>query len=324
MPALSGTRTYRRFDGQLYLVAQPYDRLSTTTGIAYEHEKGTSDDLIDFGGFIVPADFSLTRESWSLFAETAYTPTANLTLQAGLRHDMPDSAADETSVSLGAAYTIPAADLTFMVSYGQGYKLPSLFALGQTLVGNPDLKPEHSESIEVGMRKRWPVFGIEFGMSLFHNEYTDLIDFDPVLFTNVNRGEVRVQGGDAQLEWQLHDDFNANLWVTYSDADIISDPGVLRRRPRWKGGAGLRWSPNERFTWSISADYTGDYYDSSVPTGLVELPAFWRVNTSLNWQYTDMTRISLGIKNLLDDDYEESVGFSNGGVTVVFGASVTI
>ena len=48
------------------------------------------------------------------------------------------------------------------------------------------------------------------------------------------------------------------------------------------------------------------------------------MNTSLNWQYTDMTRISLGIKNLLDDDYEESVGFSNGGVTVVFGASVTI
>lgn len=324
VPAVSGKRTYRRFDGQLYLVAQPFDRVSTTTGFAYEHEKGTSDDLIDFGGFIVPADFSLTREAWSLFAETAYTPTVNLTLQAGVRHDMPDSAADETSVSFGAAYTIPQADLTLSASYNQGYKLPSLFALGQSLVGNPNLKPEYSEAIELGVRKRWPLHGIELGLSLFHNEYTDLIDFDPVLFTNVNRGEVRVRGGDAQLGWRVRDDLDADLWVTYSDADIIGESGVLRRRPLWRGGAGLRWRPNERLTWSTSADYTGGYYDSSVPTGLVELPAFWRVNTSLNWQYTDMMRLSLGIKNLLDDDYEESVGFSNGGVTVVLGASVTI
>ena len=104
----------------------------------------------------------------------------------------------------------------------------------------------------------------------------------------------------------------------------MGEPGVLRRRPEWKGGAELRWRPNEQFTWQTSADYTGSFYDSSVPTGVVELPSYWRVNTSLHWHYTEMTRISLGIKNLLDDDYEESVGFSNGGVTVTLGASVNI
>lgn len=324
VPALSGKRTYRRFDGQLYLVSQPHHQVSTTAGIAYEREKGTTDDLIDFGGFVVPADFSLKRDSWSVFAEIAYAPMPNLNLQSGLRHDMPDSASDETSLSFGAAYAIPQFDTTVSFSYGQGYKLPSLFALGHSLVGNPDLSPEYSEAIEVGVRKRWPHAGVELGVSLFHNEYTDLIDFDPLLFTNVNRGEVRAQGADAELAWRLHDDIDANVSVTYSDADIIGEPGVLRRRPRWKGGASLRWGLSERFTWWTSADHTGSFYDSSIPTGQVKLPSFWRLNTALTWRYTDTARISLGVKNLLDDDYEESVGFSNGGITVSLGASVTI
>ena len=86
----------------------------------------------------------------------------------------------------------------------------------------------------------------------------------------------------------------------------------------------MTWSPVNRFVWTASADYTGKFYDSSIPTGVVELPSFWQVNTAVNWYYTDETRLSLGIKNLLDDDYEESVGFSNGGTTVIFGVTVAI
>jgi len=290
-----------------------------TAGLSYDREKGKSDDLIDFGGFTVPADFSLERSSWSVFTELAYQFTPRLKVQSGLRHDMPDSESDESSVSFSLGYLIPQANMAFSAYYGQGYKLPSMFALGHSLVGNPDLSPEYSEAIDLGVRKRWPDARVEVGLSLFQNKYRDLIDFDPVLFTNVNRGRVEVQGFDAQLDWQAYRDVTANLHLTYSDADE-----VLRRRPEWKGGAEVRWALVPRLSWVTSADYTGTFFDSSIPTGVVKMPSFWRVNTALNWQYTNSTRVSLGIKNLLDDDYEESVGFSNGGITAILSATVEI
>lgn len=324
VPAISGTRTYTRFDGQVFLVAQPVDKFSITAGLAYEHEKGASEDSIDFGGFLVPADFRLERSSWSAFTELAYQATPQFTLQSGLRRDMPDSASDESSISFGVSYLIPQVDLMLTANYGEGYKLPSMFALGHPLVGNPDLLPEYSKASEIGLRKQWPESGLELGLSMFHNTYRSLIDFDPALFTNVNRGRVEVDGVDVHVGWQLHSDVAASAHLTYSDADIVGSDEELRRRPTWKGGGVLTWSPVNRFVWTASADYTGKFYDSSIPTGVVELPSFWQVNTAVNWYYTDETRLSLGIKNLLDDDYEESVGFSNGGTTVIFGVTVAI
>ena len=84
----------------------------------------------------------------------------------------------------------------------------------------------------------------------------------------------------------------------------------------------MSWSPNPALSWVTSVDYTGSFFDSSIATGAVKLPSFWRVNTALSWQYTDDIRVGLGIKNLFDDDYEESVGFSNGGITVNLAVSV--
>lgn len=324
VPAVSGTRNFDRLDGQLYLLAEPADDFSVTAGLAYDREKGSSDDVIDFGGFPVPADFDLKRSSWSLFTEIAYRPSPQITMQSGLRHDMPDSESDQSSFSFGAGYLIPQADMTLSANYGEGYKLPSLFALGHPLVGNPDLGPEFSKAIDLGVRKRWQSSGVVVGLSVFRNEYRDLIDFDPALFTNVNRGRVKVQGADAQIDWQAHREVITNAYLTYSDSDIVGENSDLRRRPDWKGGVKVSWSPDTRFTWVTSVDYTGSFFDSSIATGVVEMPSFWRVNTALSWQYTDDIRVGLGIKNLFDDDYEESVGFSNGGITVNLAVSVGI
>lgn len=313
VPAVSGERTYERTEGQVYVLARPSDMLSVTLGAAYDEEKGTSEDLIDFGGFIMPADFELTRSTTSVFAEAAVRPLPVLTLQAGVRRDMPDSADDESTFSVAASYDVARYALTLFSHYAEGFKLPSMFALGHPLVGNPDLTPEYSEAFDVGARKRWPDAGVELGVSVFRNKYRDLVDFDPVLFTNVNRGLVEVDGGEIQLDWLASDEVAIMLQATYSDADIVSSDDVLRRRPLWKGGAGVQWTPSSRLVWSMNADYTGSFFDSSVPTGLVRMPAYWNLRTAVGWQVSDDVRLRLSVDNLLDDDYEQSVGFSNGG-----------
>ena len=324
VPGLASDRSYKRTDGQIYLLARPTDGFSVTAGAAYERESGSSEDLIDFGGVTLPANFQLERSAWSLFGEFSYRPSPLLTLQAGMRRDMPDSAGDETSLNLGAAYLIPQIDTTFSVYYGQGYKLPSIFALGHSLVGNPDLLPEDSESLEFGVRKYWQSLGVETELAVFASRYRDLIDFDPLLFTNVNRGLVEVRGVNLDVEWSISPGVTVGSYMSYNDAEIVDSNARLRRRPAWKGGVDVTWLPFDGLSWTASADFTGRYYDSSIPTGMIEMPGFWRVNTAVVWQYTDNVQWSLSIKNLLDDDYEESVGFSNGGVTAILGLELRI
>ena len=54
--------------------------------------------------------------------------------------------------------------------------------------------------------------------------------------------------------------------------------------------------------------------DSSIPTGILELDAWNRVDLSLGWMATPRLRLALAVDNLLDGDYEEAVGFPAAGI----------
>src|SRR5690606_8920016 len=111
-----------------------------------------------------------------------------LLLQASLRHDDPEDAAGETTARLGAVATTHEGRTRWRGSWGTGFKLPSFFALGSPIVGEPNLKPEKSRSAELGVTRELGA-GTLAGISLFANDYEDLIDFDPDTFKSVNRDE---------------------------------------------------------------------------------------------------------------------------------------
>jgi outer membrane cobalamin receptor len=286
-----------------------------TVGGSYGHEDGSSNDVIDFGGFGVPASFALQRGTLAAFAEAAWTPLAGLQLGAGIRRDHPESAASETVGQLSAAYRLDATGTRVHAEWSQGFKLPSFFALGHPLVGNPNLRPEHSTQVEAGISQALLDGAVHLDLTWFHARYRDLIDFDPVAFTNFNRGRVSAQGLEGGLEVQLGDGLSATANATLNDLDVAPGAAPLRRRPRWKGGAGLRWAATPRWTTRLDATWWGEYFDSSIPTGLVRMPGYWRLDASARWQASKRTAVSFSVRNLLGDDYESSIGFPNGGAS---------
>lgn len=75
-------------------------------------------------------------------------------------------------------------------SYGRGFRAPSLRELyhefidsNHNLVGNPNLKPEYSHSVNVDLSKQFPKQGIEASLGGFFNDTDNLITF----FTDVNQ-----------------------------------------------------------------------------------------------------------------------------------------
>jgi iron complex outermembrane receptor protein/vitamin B12 transporter len=293
-------------------------------GADYRDEQGESRGYLDFGGFPVPTDFALDRSTSGLFIDGHARVIPELLLQGSARYDDPDGFSAETTLNFGARYTL-SETTSFSANWGQAFKLPSFFALGHALVRNPDLQPELADSWDIGVN--WVASdALRIEATYFSNEFEDLIDFDPQLFTNVNRKEVKTRGLELQLGWTPLTPLELQAQLTYTDIDIRDSSVRLMNRPEWLAGATALWhlAPD----WSATLDYqwTGEQYASSLYTGktVVEtLDDYHRVDWNLRWRASDRLALELAIDNLLDEDYQTAVGFAAPGRAVRFGISWT-
>lgn len=200
-------------------------------------------------------------------------------------------------------------------NWGEGFKLPSFFALGHPVVGNPDLIPEKSQSFDIGLAQNLWKNRISAGVTYFYNEFTNLIDFEegppPRL---VNRSDVTAQGIEMLLNVRPWEVLRINGHLTYADTDIKGTEEELRNRPEWWGGLSLWWQPLRAIEINLNGTYVGEVPDSSIPTGDVVLDPYARFDLALTWRAHENIKLFLVVENLFDADYEQFVGFPAPGV----------
>ncbi|GGD75240.1 TonB-dependent receptor plug domain-containing protein [Lacimicrobium alkaliphilum] len=308
IPASLIESDYRKLDGEIYLNWQLSDTWSVLGGASGKKAIGENRGTLDFG-FPMPVNFRLEQENYSAFMETSKR-LDDLTLELGLRFDAPQSFNSELSSRLNLAWQLNS-KTRLHAGYSEGYKLPSFFALAHPLVGNPELKPELSENSEIGIRVQGQS-GYSVQMNLFYNKFEDLVDFDAELFTNVNRSEVHTSGIEWRGSGQLNEWLSASLDFAYLDIDVKDTDNHLRRRPKWSGGIQLN-AQLDNFSITLSADSRGEFYDSSVPTGEILMNGYTEVALAAQWQLSEKLSLSLNLDNLLDKDFEQSVGFIDPG-----------
>ena len=291
--------------------------LTATAGAALLDEQGSSTGTIDFG-FRVPTDFRIDRRTLSGFAEATLRPGAGFTLNAAARFDSVRGGPHVWTERGGVAWQ-PGAHLpTVFVRYGTGFKLPSFYALGNPLIGRPDLRPERSRDWEAGTEWTRPQYRLH--LAYFDNRFRDLIDFDPLRFALVNRDRVAITGveGEATLRAGSSIDVSGALtWLR------IDSPTPLRNRPDWQGNVRLVWRPLHRVELNGAVRFNGDYADSSVPTGLVVTRGRAQADIGARWTGDGGVGVSAVLRNLADSRAETAVGFPELGrrllVTLVIG-----
>lgn len=304
-----------RENASLRTTIRPSGRIVATLGVDYQRESGRSDGYVDFApDFRVPNSFDLDRDIVGLFAEGRYLPDDQWILQASVRHDEPDEVSGETTGKVGAVYTLANGTTRLRANWGTGFKLPSFFALGSPLVGEPNLRPETSQSVDAGVTQLLLSGAAEVSVTLFDNDYKDLIDFDPDTFRNVNRDKVTTRGAEFAGTWSASPDVSLRAHATYTDIDVKASDRELLQRPDWRGGVALRWAPASDWLLDLDWLYVGNVLDSSIPTGILELDAWNRVDLRLSWRVTPRLRLALAVDNLLDVEYEEAIGFPAAGV----------
>ena len=312
VPSYATVSDFSRDEFIANLVYEVSARLTVSAGASHMREKGSDDGFIDFG-FLIPTEFSLDRHVNSLFAEARLDLSDACGLAAGGRWDDPDNLASETTVRLYGECGLDRTGTRFFASYGEGFKMPSFYALGNPLVGNPDLRPERSKNYEVGVIQSVLEKKLQLDLRYYRNEFVDLVDFDAETFRNVNRGKVTVDGVDLGLRFLPAREWEIDLSVGYMDVSAGEGVPPLRHRPEWKGSARVAWQASEELQLGVSAFFSGRFYDSSVATGLVELSSYGQLDLFAHYNVGETASLKLSVRNVTKSDHEELIGVPNPG-----------
>lgn len=320
-PAFTSDSRYRRGEFRWVNRLDFSDRDRLAFGLNVVGEEGRDEGTVDLGFAVLPNAYELDRTTASVFAEWAHRRASGLETSVALR---VDDAEDMTRVSgkLGIARTFTGDRGRVWARAANGFKLPSFFALGNPLFGNPDLRPEKVASLEVGYDRSLGN-GIDAGVSVFTSRYEDLVDFDFETFRNVNRGRIDVDGLSFRAEAELTTDLALSADLTLSDID--SDSGELRRRPETTGGVQLTWWPLQRGgAWSLDAAvrYVGERLITSIPTGDVEDGAYWFVDATARYRASRSLAFWFALDNAFDAAYQHAPGFPAPGRGARIGAEL--
>ena len=287
-----------------------------TIGLASERERGAGDGFLELGGTPAPTSFALSRSTRAAFLEAQHASRDGWTLHGGLRLDDPEGFSPEISPRLGIRYPIGGDGIAIKANWAQGFKLPSIFALRNPIVGNPALQPETSTSLDIGVSAEWWDRRAQASATLFHNRFLNVIDLaegpPPRL---VNRSEVTARGVEVEGGVRLPPDVGVQAHVTYTQTDIEGTTEALRNRPKWRAGIDAHSRIKKIWTVSGALLYVGKVLDSSIPTGNVDLAGYMRVDLAATWTPSSTWQVSLGVDNVLDAQYEEAVGFPATGRT---------
>ena len=289
-------------------------RLWANLGIETKKEDGESQGYL-FSPEVMPNNFALERQINSAFINLNAYALENLLIQASVRQDDAESFDANESGQAGARLELND-NWTLFANWGEGFKLPSFFALGHSLVGNSDLKPETVNTRDAGFE--FNNNGISARVSYFDHHYRNLIDFDSDTFQNVNRSRVETSGVESEINWQVRPNISLRAQATYTDIDMVSSDNHLLGRPQVTYGTSMHYSLNDAWQFNLNYLRVDERFAVSRYTGSdVEqlLDAYNRFDANIQWQVNPLTQLGLSLDNLTDENYYTDIGFPSAGAS---------
>lgn len=257
-----------------------------------------------------------SRERNALFGQWQQRLGAHA-LQAGLRRDDDAQFGGETTGSLRWGWDLSEA-LRLAASYGTGYKAPTFNDLYYPFSGNPDLLPETSRSVEVGLHGDWS--GGEWSANAFQTDAEDLIVFNPGFVTpgtpfgaprNIEQARIRgveLAGETTLAGWALS---GTATWLDARNETAGALEGnELPRRARRSG----RIDADRGFgAFSVGATVAGAsarYDDAANGT---RMGGYATADLRVGYRFTPAWTLQLALRNVFDKRYETVAYYNQPG-----------
>ena len=249
------------------------------------------------------------RSDRGLFAQWQRTFGAQ-SLQANVRRDDNSQFGGRTTGSLLWGWDF-AKDLRVTASWGTAFRAPTFNDLYYPGFGNPDLRPESSRNLELGLRGT-PDWG-HWSLSVYRNDIHDLITFDAAIGLPGNVDRARITGlegvvGGKLAGWDVR--ATATLMNARDAGGGFHSDNELPRRPR----KSARFDADRSFgrfsfgaSWYLAA-HTYDDIANQHPLGGYAL-----ANLRAGWQLDRDWKLQLALNNVFDKDYETAWYYNQPG-----------
>lgn len=282
-----------------------------------------------FSGFDADAD------NVALFVQDRFEWRDRFSGTAGARWDRQDPFGTEGTWRLSGTWVPGGTGTRFLASVGTGFKAPSLAERFDASFGseNPDLEPEESFGLDAGVTRSWRSDRIRAGATLFFNDIDDMIVavFDGVAFRNVNVEKVETKGVETFVEFHPAPRWSSRLNYTRTDTEAVraasfglTDGSALLRRPEDEAGADLtHLFPGGRGQTTLSVLYVGERLDlDPVSFATVTAGDYLVVNLSGSVRVGGPVELFARVDNLLDEEYQEVLGFNAPGLGAYAGLRI--
>jgi vitamin B12 transporter len=274
-----------------------------------------------YGGF---SNQDRTRSHRALTIEW-HGETKVVTGDLAVRRDLFNRFRDATSVKASLLAQV-GGGFAIAGSYGEGIAQPTFFDLygffPGTFVGNPALKPERSRGFELSLRYRRA--DLDASLTGYRQHLSDeIVDvFDPATFqsSTVNRLAKSDRSGlEAELGWAIGDRLRLSANYAYLHA---TEPGQIgakplreTRRPKHSGAIAVDGASG-RLSYGASLAYSGSKPDVNfdlVPFQRVRLGSYWLAGARFAYAIRPGIAVFVRGSNLLDQHYQDAVGYRTEG-----------
>ncbi|WP_432454275.1 MULTISPECIES: TonB-dependent hemoglobin/transferrin/lactoferrin family receptor [unclassified Agarivorans] len=277
-------------------------------------------------------------EKYGVFVQdNIYLLNESLIISAGLRYDDYTAKPNETSgliehnsdaltARLGAVYHWNQ-NFSSFVQYSEGFRAPSIKELyydfdnasyGYAMVSNPELKPEQSQSYELGLRANNAVSTIE--LVGFYNDYTDFINasvdysnpsYPAGITTNENIDEAEIYGVEFKGNYWLDEAWGAPEG-SYSRISVAYAQGKNKQ-----DGSALDTVAPLTIVWGLGYDQPQDLWGSELNLTMVaakqgddwsnednaNAPGYALVDLTAYYQPLEKLTLRAGLFNAFDQKY---------------------
>ncbi|MCG8685830.1 MAG: TonB-dependent receptor [Desulfobacterales bacterium] len=291
--------------------------LSSSTTWGEGHELITGVDYQTYWGEEEAMDVPKTDRAHTYAGFASFRPYLSFLpktkVAAGIRYTTTNEDMDSTIWDLSLRTPLWDA-YYFRGTLGTSFTLPTLMQLYGTdraggTIGNPDLNPEKSRNLDLGLGGQWKFFRAELGY--FYQDVEDMITTTTLsngssFYINAD-GETEIDGFEILVGIGPFNGITLNLSANWVNAEDKETGEQLERIPEFYTTANLSYRSGEgRFGADVMTRYTGDVYERGLsPFNDVNYGGFFVADASVFYKFgtANQHKVTLRVENIFDKDY---------------------
>jgi vitamin B12 transporter len=277
------------------------------SGVDYEDVKVDSD-----------TPFPVTsRTTRAVFSEL-HADLGDWSALAGARYEDNEQFGDHWTGNLGVTRKL-GDGVRFVATWGSAFRAPTFDELYFPGYGNPDLKPETSQSYEAGLDGEGAAF--RWSLHAYQTTIDDEISIDPVTFlmpVNINRS--RIRGVELQGDWHSADWVLAGQVTGLEPLNISPGPeydDLLPRRAQQNASVTVRrlvhtgTAAAADGSFAVVARWEGRRYDDLANT--LPMGGYMTVDLLTQWRLGSDWTLEAKAANVFDRSYQTAAYYAQPG-----------